>query len=143
MLSIYPYEVAVPEIVVARRLPARRILVVDDNEDAAESLALFLCLTGHEVRTVLDGAQAIRLAREFRPEAVILDIGLPGMDGFELARLFRQDADLAGVVLVALTGYGDDGHRQRSLESGCDWHLVKPADPLEVQAILAGRSREG
>ena len=110
------------------------MLVVDDDRDAAESLALFLCLTGHEVRTARDGHEAIRAARELRPEAVILDIGMPGLDGCEVARWLRRDRELCG----ALTGYAGDGHRRLCLEAGFDSHLAKPADPLEVQRALTG-----
>ena len=120
--------------------PGRRVLVVDDNEDAAESLALFLGVIGHEVRTAADGLEALRLAGEFHPHAVILDIGLPGLDGWEVARRLRQDTDLGGVMLVALTGHTDEGHGRRCLEAGFDFHLLKPADPYELKKLLG---REG
>jgi CheY-like chemotaxis protein len=125
-------------IVEARRFPARRLLVVDDNQDTAESLALFLRLTGHEVRTATDGLAALEVACEFRPDAVILDIGLPGLDGNEVARRLRREPELKWLVLVALTGYGGDGHRRRCLEAGFDVYLVKPADPFALQQLLAG-----
>jgi CheY-like chemotaxis protein len=116
---------------------ARRVLVVDDNEEAAESLALFLKLAGHEVRTAADGPAALETAREFRPEAVILDVGLPTVDGREVARRLRRDPELAGLVLVALTGYTGEAARRLSLEAGFDFHLTKPADPNEVRRLLA------
>jgi CheY-like chemotaxis protein len=122
----------------AEQTRAHRVLVVDDCEDMAESLALFLTLTGHEVRTAADGPAALRAAREFRPDAIILDIALPILDGCEVARRLREDKDLARVVLVALTGHAGEGQRRRCLEAGFDFHLVKPADPHEVQALLAG-----
>jgi DNA-binding response OmpR family regulator len=120
------------------RPAARRVLVVDDDADAAESLALFLSLTGNEVRTAADGLAAVRLAREFRPHAVVLDLGLPGIDGCEVARRLRREAELAGVVLVALTGYSGDA--SCCLEAGFDCLFVKPTDPREVQKALAGQA---
>jgi CheY-like chemotaxis protein len=117
----------------------RRVLVVDDNEDAAECLALFLALSGNESLTASDGPSAVRGAGTFHPDAVVLDIGLPGMGGCEVARRIREVPGLDGVVLVALTGRGDEADRQRCLEAGFDFHLVKPADPLEVQVAIEGR----
>jgi CheY-like chemotaxis protein len=114
-----------------------RVLVVDDNQDAADSLAVFLRLTGHEVRTAADGPAALEAAREFRPDGVILDIGLPGLDGCEVARRLRQDPDLAGALLVALTGYALEADRRRCLEAGFDGFLAKPADPQQVRLLLA------
>ena len=112
----------------SRKVPARRILVVDDNVDAAKSLALLLRLTGHEVRTAHDGAAALEAARAQAPDVVLLDIGLPRMDGLEVARRMREDLGLKGVVLVALTGYGQDEDRRRSEAAGFNAHLVKPID---------------
>jgi CheY-like chemotaxis protein len=128
------------DIVAARSL-ACRVLVVDDNEDAAASLALLLRLTGHEIRTATDGATALRAAQEFRPDAVILDLGLPGLDGCAVARQMRGDPGLAGVFLVALTGFTDEGLRLRSLEAGFDCHFLKPADPEELLRLLAELAR--
>jgi CheY-like chemotaxis protein len=119
---------------------ARRVLVVDDNKDAAESLALFLELTGHQVRTAQNGAEALEVAREFRPDAIVLDIGMPGLDGCDVARRLRGDHDLDRVVLLALTGYGGEVFRRRCLEAGFDFHLGKPADPFEVQKLLGARA---
>ena len=117
--------------------PGRRVLVVDDNEDAAESLALLLGLQGHQVRTGHNGQMALRLARELRPEAVLLDLGLPGMDGYEVARLLRKEPSLNGLLLVAVSGYGQEEDHRRSREAGFDHHLVKPADPEQVERLLA------
>jgi two-component system CheB/CheR fusion protein len=117
--------------------PSRRILVVDDNVDAAESLALFLGMNGHEVRTAFDGPAALELARTCRPEVVVLDIGMPGMDGYEVARRLRQEPGLGSVLLVALTGYGQEQDRRRSREAAIDHHLVKPVDPQALRALLA------
>jgi signal transduction histidine kinase len=115
----------------------RRVLVVDDNRDAADSLAMLLRLLGHEVGTAHDGMAALDAARAFVPEVVLLDIGLPNMDGYEVARRLRQEPALSGALLVALTGYGQEQDRRRSLEAGFDIHLVKPVDPDELEAILA------
>jgi CheY-like chemotaxis protein len=118
-------------------LPSRRVLVVDDNLDAAESLAMLLKVEGHETRTAHDGPSALEAAEAFRPEVVFLDIGLPRMDGYEVARRLRAQPSSAGMVLVALTGYGQEEDRRRTEEAGFDAHLVKPADPEMVQQLLA------
>ena len=115
----------------------RRVLIVDDNEDAAETLALLLRGDGHEVRTAHDGSAALREAEAFRPEIVFLDIGLPGMDGYAVAQRMRQEPTSAGILLVALTGYGQDEDRRRSREAGFDHHLVKPVEPAALQQLLA------
>jgi signal transduction histidine kinase len=116
----------------------RRVLVVDDNTDAAESIAVFLRLEGHEVRTVADGTQALAIAPVFAPHVAVLDIGLPGMSGYELARRLRQDGLEAPALLIALTGYGQREDRSRSDEAGFHHHFVKPADPRDIQAAIAG-----
>ncbi len=116
---------------------ARRILIVDDNVDGAESLCLMLQLAGHEVRTVHDGTAALEVAPAFRPDAVLLDIGLPGMNGYEVARRLREQPELAGTLLVALTGYGQEEDRQRCRDAGFQHHLVKPVDPPVLMRLLA------
>jgi CheY-like chemotaxis protein len=113
------------------------VLVVDDNADSAESLALLLTMKGHEVRTAHDGPAALAAAEAYRPEAVLLDIGLPGMDGHEVARRLRRLAGLDSIFLVALTGYGQEEDRRRAEQAGFDAHLVKPADPLALHQLLA------
>jgi CheY-like chemotaxis protein len=128
------HAVATPAV---PRVPPRRILVIDDSRDAAESMALLLKLRGHEVRTAHDGGEAIPAAEAFQPDVVFLDIGLPGMDGYEVARRMRRQQTGSKVLLVALTGYGQDEDRRRSGEAGFDHHLVKPADPAAVDSILA------
>ena len=115
-----------------------RVLVVDDSVDAAETLTMLLQLSGHEVRTAHDGLAGVQAALEYAPHVVLLDIGLPGMNGFDVAKRLRQESTLANVVLVAMTGYGEAAARQRSREAGFDHHLVKPADFEKVEAILAG-----
>ncbi len=119
------------------RGPGRRVLVVDDNWDAAESLALLLEVAGHQVRTCPDGRSALEAAEQFRPEAVLLDIGLPGMDGYEVARRMRQLPATRGALLVALTGYGQEDDQRRAHEAGFNHHLIKPADLEALAGLLA------
>jgi PAS domain S-box-containing protein len=122
----------------AGRAPAlRRVLVVDDNVDAAESIGMLIRLWGHEVRVAYNGPQALKAAEEYRPEVVVLDIGLPGMSGYEVARQLRQRPQFEKALLVAVTGYGQDEDRRRSGEAGFDHHLTKPVDPDTLHALLA------
>ncbi len=116
--------------------PGRRILVVDDNVDAAEGLSDFLRALGHSVRTVHDGASAIQVATIVRPEIVLLDIGLPDIDGHQVARRLREDGRLRTSLLIALTGYGQERDRERSREAGFDHHLVKPVDLARLESLL-------
>jgi CheY-like chemotaxis protein len=113
------------------------VLVVDDNVDAAEMLELLLGAAGHDVRTAYDGPTALEAALDYRPNVVLLDIGLPGLDGFEVAKRLRQEPVLQGVMLVAMTGYGQESDHQHSLDAGFDHHLVKPVDFGKVQNLLA------
>ncbi len=113
-----------------------RVLVVDDNADAAESIAVLLRLEGHEVKTVSDGTQALACSQVFAPAAVVLDIGLPGMDGYEVARRCREDEGTRRIMLVAMTGYGKEEDRRRSQEAGFNVHLVKPVNLEDLQMIL-------
>ena len=115
----------------------RRILVVDDNADAAESLAALLAISGHETRLAHDGHQAVEEAQAFRPEVVFLDIGMPMLDGHETAKMIRQQPWGKEMVLVALTGWGQSEDRRRSRDAGFNHHLVKPADPTVVAELLA------
>ena len=116
-----------------------RVLIVDDNVDTAESLALLLEVCGHEVRAVHAGADAVRAAGEFRPDAVLLDIGLPDVDGFEVARRLRAAPGFRDVLLVAATGYNRPRDRDRAAEVGFDCYLVKPFDPTRLSHLLAAR----
>jgi two-component system CheB/CheR fusion protein len=116
---------------------ALRILVVDDNEDAAETLAMLLRLAGNDVHTVHDGPGALTVVAEQRPHVVFLDIGMPGMNGFEVASRLRQKEETRDVLLVALTGWGQEEDRRRSKEAGFDHHLVKPLDPKALDELLA------
>jgi len=122
----------------------RRVLVVDDNVDAAESTAAFLRLEGHEVKAVHDGLQALASLKVFDPHVVVLDIGLPGLDGYAVARQLRERGDTSHVLLIALTGYGQKEDRVRAAAAGFDYHYVKPADPREIQAAIErGRNTAG
>lgn len=120
---------------------ARRILVVDDNRDAASTLEMLLEIWGHDVRVVHSGPAALAEAVAYRPEVVLLDIGLPGMDGYEVAQRLRELDGLEKVALVAITGYGQEDDRRRSREAGFDQHLVKPVDPVQLQQVLAAAGR--
>ena len=119
--------------------PARKVLVVDDNVDQAMSLGTLLRLLGHDVRMAHDGTSALPLAREFQPEIALVDLGMPGLNGYELARSIRGDTFLAGILLVAQTGWGQPEDRRRSKEAGFDEHLVKPLRPEDLQRILETR----
>ncbi len=115
----------------------RRILVVDDNVDAVESLALLLRLDGHEVQAVYDGPSALAAAATNPPEVAILDLGMPGMDGYELARRLRKLPETKDVLLLALTGWAEANDRQRCFEAGFDGHLPKPVDWEALRQFLA------
>jgi CheY-like chemotaxis protein len=119
----------------------RRLLIVDDNHDAADTLRDLLALEGHEGHVAYDGPTALALARELHPEVVLCDIGLPDMDGYEVARRMRADRALRSAHLVALTGYASAEDRRRSLAAGFDRHIAKPPDPDELARILAQAPR--
>jgi two-component system CheB/CheR fusion protein len=114
-----------------------RILVVENNSQAAESLALLLGAWGYEVRVAYDGPAALQVAADWRPQAVLLDIGMPGMDGYEVARRLRGQEGMAGAVIVAVTGYGEEEDRQRAKEAGFDCHMLKPVPPEDLKELLA------
>ena len=115
----------------------RRILVVDDNLDSAESLATLLSLRGNETHTANDGQEAVEAAARLRPDVILLDIGMPNMNGYEACRRIRQQPGGDDVVIIALTGWGQDEDRRRSSEAGFDEHLVKPLDPAVLMKLLA------
>jgi len=137
-------EAAEQEVAPAARL---RILVADDNQDAAESLALMLRLMGNQVRTVHDGEQAVAEAAAFRPDVILLDIGMPRMNGYDAAREIRGHGWGARMVLVALTGWGQDEDKRRASEAGFDRHFTKPVSPADLEKLLgeldAGSRAEG
>lgn len=116
-----------------------RILVVDDNRDAARSLALLLKMAGHQTHVATDGAEAVEAAERFKPHAVLLDIGLPTLDGYEAARRIRQLAGAEATTLVALTGRDGDDAERLSHEAGFDAHLVKPVNMAALTELLAAR----
>ena len=120
------------------KAPPRRVLIVDDNEDAANSLALILELGGHETASVYTAVAALQRAAAFRPEVVLLDIGLPGMDGYEVAQKMRELPGLRDIRLVAVTGYGRSDDRIRARDAGFDDHLTKPVEYAALERTLAG-----
>jgi CheY-like chemotaxis protein len=120
------------------KAPPRRVLIVDDNEDAANSLALILELGGHQTASVYTAVDALQRAAAFRPEVVLLDIGLPGMDGYEVAQKMRELPGLRDIRLVAVTGYGRSDDRIRAREAGFDDHLTKPVEYAALERTLAG-----
>jgi PAS domain S-box-containing protein len=115
----------------------RRVLVVDDNVDAAESVAAILKLSGYAVRCAYDGTSALQLAQSYKPDVVVLDIGLPDITGYEVARQLRAQPQFEHLPMVAVTGYGQDADRRQSREAGIDEHLTKPVDPAALQAFIA------
>jgi CheY-like chemotaxis protein len=140
------FELTLPlsDAVEPRRVPqpsvwasSRRVLIVDDNGDAAESLALVLEAEGHEVRTAANGEQALRIAAGWLPHLALLDIGLPGMDGYEVARRLRSMDGFHDCRIVAVTGYGQPSDRHLAEAAGFDEHLVKPAPMEAISRMLA------
>lgn len=126
-----------PPLPDATQVPSLRVLVVDDNDDAAASLAMLLEVYGHVVEVENGGQAALQKAASFKPQAVLCDLGMPGMSGHEFARRMRQDPQFAGTLLVALTGWGAEDDKRRSRDAGFDAHLIKPASIDEVLALLA------
>jgi CheY-like chemotaxis protein len=118
------------------RAPKCRILVVDDNRDGADSLTLMLQALGHEVGTAYDGEEAVTAAGAFRPEVVLLDLGMPKLNGYDTCRRLREQPWGRGMVLLALTGWGQEEDRRRTEEAGFDHHLVKPVDPAALLKLL-------
>jgi CheY-like chemotaxis protein len=123
-------------------LVPHRILVVDDNRDGAESLARVLELSGQDTRVSADGVAALAEAETFRPDVVLLDIGLPKLNGFEVARRIRQAPWGRSMILIAVTGWGQEEHRRESSDAGFDAHLVKPVDPIKLVRLLASLTRD-
>jgi CheY-like chemotaxis protein/anti-sigma regulatory factor (Ser/Thr protein kinase) len=115
---------------------ARRILVADDNEDSADSLSMMLEMLGHEVSLAHDGIEALEAAKRSKPELIFMDLGMPRMNGYDAAREIRNASECNGVVLVALTGWGQEEDRRRSYEAGFDHHIVKPIDFAIVEKLL-------
>jgi PAS domain S-box-containing protein len=141
-LPLVPAPAVAAALPVRPRAESRRVLVVEDNVDAADALRDLLELDGHEAQVAYDGPAGIARARQFRPEIVLCDIGLPEMDGYEVARQLRADPDLGRSYLVALSGYASVGDRERSLAAGFDCHVAKPPEADEIERILAEAPRQ-
>jgi two-component system CheB/CheR fusion protein len=120
----------------------RRVLIADPCADTVESTTWLLRLWGHDARGVETGRDVLEAARAYRPDTVLMEIALPGLDGCEAARRLRQQHGGPDVLLVAVTGYGDENSRRRSREAGFDWHLVKPVAPALLQSLLATNHQE-
>ncbi|MES2786238.1 MAG: response regulator [Pseudomonadota bacterium] len=118
-------------------LDKTRVLVVDDNHDAGDTMSQILELLGADVRTARDGPQALAAFEEYRPSVVLLDIGMPGMSGYEVAQAIRTRYPNDATKLVALTGWGQEDDRRKARDAGFDHHMVKPADISELEALLA------
>jgi CheY-like chemotaxis protein len=118
------------------RLDPRRILIVDDNADAAYTLQALMEIAQHDVRVALDAEEALRLGEAFRPQVVLLDIGLPGMDGYEVARHLRRSAATSRALIIAVSGYGSEADRRRAREAGFDHHVTKPIVPGALESLM-------
>lgn len=114
-----------------------RILIVDDNRDAAEALAMLLEFRGHQTHSAHDGQEAVEMASRVRPDVIVLDLGLPVMNGYEAARRIREQQDDTPPLLIALTGWGQEEHRQRTREAGFDAHVVKPVDDQVLMTTIS------
>jgi CheY-like chemotaxis protein len=121
---------------------SRRVLVVEDNHDGLETLIALLDMLGYQTAGAADGKEALRVAAEFKPHVVLLDLGLPGMDGYEVAQALRADPQFHGLFIAALTGWGAEGDRRRTADAGFDAHLTKPVELGALEATLA-RSKSG
>jgi CheY-like chemotaxis protein len=128
---------ALPALPALPPLPQRRLLVADDNVDAASSLAMLLSLHGQEVRTAFGGLEALRVAEEWHPDAAVLDIGMQDMNGYELCRRLRAQSWGRKLLLIACTGWGQDSDRELARVAGFDHHLVKPVDSEAMLRLLA------
>lgn len=117
---------------------SHRILIVDDNRDSADSLATLMRIMGNDTRTAYDGLEGVTVAGEFRPAVILLDIGLPKLNGYEACRRIRGEPWGKSVILIAVTGWGQEEDRRRSRGAGFDHHIVKPVDSHELMKLLAG-----
>ena len=117
--------------------PGLRVLVVEDHADAAASLALLLRIWGHEVQAAADGPTALEAARAFTPDVILLDLGLPGMDGWQVADQLQKQHGPQTPLLIAITGHGQDADRRRSRAAGIHLHLLKPVDPEQLRGLLS------
>jgi two-component system CheB/CheR fusion protein len=124
--------------VASQKAPERRVLVIEDNVDSAKTIQMLLELQGHKVQAAFDGLSGIEAAKIFKPEVILLDIGLPGMDGYEVAKRLRKLPENEKVLLIAFSGYGQAEDLRKSKEAGFDHHLIKPADMGQLQALISG-----
>jgi two-component system, sensor histidine kinase len=131
------------EVLMSVPATKRRILVVDDNLDAAVSLSRLIALLGHDVNVARDGSSALFIARRTRPDFVLLDIGLPGTDGFQVAAALRREPGLAALKIIAVTGRGEQEDRERSEEAGIDYYLLKPVDVPFLESLLGNAIPSG
>lgn len=127
----------------AQAATGRRVLIVDDNIDAAETLAMMLDILGQETRQAHDGQAAVHAAAEYQPDIIFMDIGLPVISGHEAAQKIRKELGMGGVYMIALSGYGTEDDRKRSLAAGFNTHMVKPLDPSMLPGLLASAQKKG
>lgn len=139
--TVLAHSIPVPSGEPAIQQP-RRILIADDSRDSAESLALGLRLSGHEVLVAHSGPEAVAIAVHKRPAVIILDIGMPGLSGYEVAKRIRQEAWGSRAMLVALTGWGRDDDKQQARAAGFDHHLTKPIDPRDLESLMSSMISE-
>ncbi len=142
-LSVTSAHPAAESVTASRDVKTRRILVVDDNDNAAALLAVLLQLEGHEVQTAADGAEAVDAAESFRPEVVLMDLEMPGIDGLEASRRIRARPWGSTILIAALTGLGQDVDRRRAQEAGVDLHFVKPVDTTTLLGVVARSLNDG
>lgn len=116
--------------------PATRVLIADDHPDAAESMAILLRINGYDVQNAFDGEEALRIAEQFRPHAILLDIGMPLKDGYEVAREIRSHSWGRDMLLIAVTGWGQEEQRQLTAEAGFNHHFVKPVHPRQLKPVI-------
>ncbi len=121
------------------REPKRRVLIVEDNLDAVHSMAALIRMMGHDVQFAINGFAALDVARRFRPEVILLDIGLPDFKGYNIARQLKWEPDLANTRIIAITGRSMDEVRQKALDAGCELVFAKPMDPMKLEELLAER----
>jgi CheY-like chemotaxis protein len=137
MLNTESTAQAAPGVALHRRVAGKRILVVDDNHAAADTLAMLLEFDGHRIATAYDGEQALIAAESFYPEIILLDIGMPKLDGYEVAQRIRAEPWGRNTKIIAMSGWAQEKDQQRGREAGFDYHLAKPVDPHELKKLTA------
>ena len=138
-----PRKAAPAEAPAAQASLGRRVLIVDDNLDAAETLAMMLDILGQQTQQAHDGHAAVTMAAEYKPDLIFMDIGLPGLSGHEAAQKIRGELGMDGIYMIALSGYGTEDDRRKSLQAGFNAHMVKPLDPSTLPGLLASAARKG